>query len=516
MFHDVQRLRKQSLSQRKTSEALNVNRRTVKRYESMTAEAFEAFIQAGASKPKLLDPYQEFIITRLQDAPAASAAQVHDWLKECHPGFPEVSPKTVYNYVMDIRQKYCISMDTVSRGMLMQAELPYGKQAQIDFGVYNMTTNDSGRKKVHFFTMVLSSSRMKFVLFSLKPFTTKTTIEAHERSFAFFGGIPEELVYDQDRVMMVSENLGELLLTREFRAYVDSLKAGLYYCRKSDPASKGKIENVVKFVKQNFLYGRKFYTLEILQQEAVLWLDRTANGNRHSITGLIPKEVWAKEVDHLRPYIAARITPAFKEHAVRKDSMISYKGNFYSVPVGMYKKGLKVFVGEQDQTLTVQNLEGKIICKHTIPEGKNHKVINNNHKRDTTLRIRDLKQKASLLFPNSLKGLIYLNAIHEKYPRYIRDQITGVSKLVANYPSDIVRQALDKCLEEKLYGCVPLGDALKEAAASHYEAPKNQIKDIPIMRDGVAHMATIRPNKRSLDAYDSMLESSQSILPKKK
>ena len=204
MFHDVQRLRNQRLSQRKTSEALNISRRTVKRYESMTPEEFEAFIQKGAAKPKLLDPYQEFIVMRLRDAPAASAAQVHDWLKECYPGFPEVSPKTVYNFVMALRQKYCISMDTVSRGMMMQAELAYGKQAQIDFGVYNMTTSDGGRKKVHFFTMVLSSSRMKFVIFSLKPFTTKTTIEAHERSFSFFGGIPEELVYDQDRVMMVS------------------------------------------------------------------------------------------------------------------------------------------------------------------------------------------------------------------------------------------------------------------------------------------------------------------------
>lgn len=516
MFHDVQRLRKKSLSQRKTSEVLNVNRRTVKRYESMSTEEFETFIQKGTSKPKLLDPYLEFIVMRLQNAPAASAAQIHDWLKECHPAFPQVSPKTVYNYVLDVRQKYCISMDTVSRGMLMQTELPYGKQAQIDFGVYNMTTNDGGRKKVHFFAMVLSASRMKFVVFSLKPFTTKTTIDAHERSFAFFGGIPEELVYDQDRVMMVSENLGELLLTQEFRAYVDSLKVNLYYCRKSDPASKGKIENVIKFVKQNFLYGRKFYTLEILQQEVMGWLDRTANGNKHSVTGLIPKDVWAKEADQLRPYIAAKLSPVLKEHAVRKDSVITYKGNFYSIPVGLYKKGLKVLVGEQDQTLTVKSLDGKIISTHTIPEGKNHKVINRNHKRDTTLRIKDLKQKAALLFPNSLKGLLYLNGIHERFPRYIRDQITGVSKLIGKYPSDIVRQALDKCLEEKLYGCGPLGDALEEVATSHFDVPNNVIKDVPLIREGVAHKAEIQPNKRSLDNYDSMLDNSQSFLLKKK
>ena len=56
---------------------------------------------------------------RLREAPAASAAQVHDWLKEYYPNFPKVSPKTIYNFVMSLSQKYCISKDIVSRGVTM-------------------------------------------------------------------------------------------------------------------------------------------------------------------------------------------------------------------------------------------------------------------------------------------------------------------------------------------------------------------------------------------------------------
>lgn len=506
MYHEVKRLSEMQLSQRKTAEALNVNRRTVKRYEEMTGEEFEAFTQKISSKPKLLDRYKEFIVKRLNAAPLASSAQVHDWLKEFFADFPDVSIKTVYNYVMAIRQEYHITMESVSRGMLMQSELPLGKQAQIDFGVYNLTTNEGSKKKVHFFVMVLSCSRMRFVLFSQKPFTTQTTIEAHEEAFAYFGGIPHELVYDQDRVMMVSENLGELLLTQQFRSYVASHKLGLHFCRKSDPASKGKVENSVKYVKHNFLYGRKFFAIEILQQEALAWLDRTANANKHNVTGLVPKEVWLKEVDHLRPFIPAKITDVFKEHAVRKDSVISYKGNFYSVPVGLYKKGLKVLVGCKGDELIINELSGKFICKHSIPDGKNKKVINNNHKRDTSIAIEELKQKAVLMFPDKAKATVFLNAVHKKFPRYVRDQFLGLIRLLTGQPSHLIEQALNKCLDEKEYGCQVFKETLQELTSNEQSNKDTQTKVISIMRNKGGYKADIQPATRSLDVYDNLIE----------
>ena len=72
-------------------------------------------------------------------------------------------------------------------------ELPYGEQVQVDFGEYNIRIADGKRKKVRFFAMVLSRSRMKYVYFSHKPFTSQTIIYAHERAFEFFGSIPKTL-----------------------------------------------------------------------------------------------------------------------------------------------------------------------------------------------------------------------------------------------------------------------------------------------------------------------------------
>ena len=72
----------------------------------------------------------------LQDYPAASSAQVHDWLKGQHKDFPYISSKTVYNFLMAVRQKYPIALREASREYFVVDELPHGLQAQADFGNY--------------------------------------------------------------------------------------------------------------------------------------------------------------------------------------------------------------------------------------------------------------------------------------------------------------------------------------------------------------------------------------------
>src|SRR5690606_6537634 len=106
------------------------------------------------------------------------------------------------------------------RDFQMIAELPYGQQAQVDFGFYNMRTTDGKTKTVQFFCLVLSRSRFKYVVFTDTPYTSETVIKAHEKAFEYIGGMPQEVVYDQDRLFLVNENLGELMLTERFRSYV--------------------------------------------------------------------------------------------------------------------------------------------------------------------------------------------------------------------------------------------------------------------------------------------------------
>jgi len=199
MYHEIKRLIREGLSLAAIGKALVMDQKTVKRYSRMSEAEYGLFLEAKEIRDKLLTPYESFVRDKLALHPAVSAAQMHDWLKEYHPDLAHTSPKTVYNFVMAVRRKYNIPLEEVSREYFVVQEVPYGHQAQADCGQYTLRRTEDRRKRIHFFVMMLSRSRMKFVQFSDAPFTTRTAIDAHEEAFKFFSGMPSEVVYDQDR-----------------------------------------------------------------------------------------------------------------------------------------------------------------------------------------------------------------------------------------------------------------------------------------------------------------------------
>ena len=110
MYHEVQKLQRDGLSVLSIAKYLAINRRTVGKYLAMSEAGYEEFLLQKDSRTKLLGTFESFVKDRLQAHPAASAAQVHDWLKEHHKRFPAISSKTVYNFVMSVRQKYSIKL----------------------------------------------------------------------------------------------------------------------------------------------------------------------------------------------------------------------------------------------------------------------------------------------------------------------------------------------------------------------------------------------------------------------
>ena len=99
-------------------------------------------------------------------APYLSCRQVHDHLRENHSDFPAVSDKTVFNFVMHVREKYGIKKgyEETVRPFEKLPETPPGKSMQVDFGEYWMRRDDTRRVKVYFFVSVASRSRRKFLL----------------------------------------------------------------------------------------------------------------------------------------------------------------------------------------------------------------------------------------------------------------------------------------------------------------------------------------------------------------
>ena len=89
IYQNLQQLHQKGFSIAKISGLTGVNWRTVKAYLSMSSDEFDLFIENKSNRKRVLLPYENFVKTKLEKYQDTPAAQMHDWLKEGFPEFPE-------------------------------------------------------------------------------------------------------------------------------------------------------------------------------------------------------------------------------------------------------------------------------------------------------------------------------------------------------------------------------------------------------------------------------------------
>lgn len=462
LYITIHQLREKRLRITQISKQLKLSRNTVYKYLSMTFE--EAVEEFGTlNRKKKLDPYRDWIVNWLQEYPSLSGAQIYDWLLERFPDL-EVGESTVRRYVNEMREIYHIDKKHEPRVYEAVEELPPGKQLQVDWGQAIQKTMDKKEIKLYFIAFVLAHSRQKYMVWQDHPFTTQDAIRCHEHAFRYYDGMPEEIVYDQDNLISVSENAGDLLLTAEFQRYVNQRRFNIYLCRKADPESKGKIENVVKYIKHNFAKHRVYSTLESWNERALQWLERTGNYKVHHTIKKRPVEVFLLEKQHLKPVspslsiAESKLTESITRN-VNKDNTIRYRSNRYSVPVGTYTACTEVKLHVKEHQLTIVHAHtGEVITRHNVCTEKGKFIKNTNHSRDHSLSLQHLKQEVLTLISHE-KAEAFIKEIYQRYGRYRRDQLLRLKQVALEHPHWIHR-ALERCLHEKWYSANDVRDVV--------------------------------------------------------
>lgn len=513
MYMQIKQLLNQGFSKVKIADKLGVSRSTVYRYIERNPDTMAKWMKSSKVRRKILDDYKSIILTWLTEHPDMSAAQIMDWLLEKYEGLT-VAESTVRNYVRELRKAYDIPKETISRSYGAVPEKPMGAQMQVDFGQTKQLTSDGKQVKLYCAAFVLSTSRQKYMEWLDRPFTTRDVIRCHENAFKYYGGIPGELVYDQDALILVSENSGDLILTREFQSYKEERNLNLYVCRKADPETKGKIENVIKYIKNNFAKYRRYYGLDSWNEEGWKWLERTGNHKEHNTTKKRPVDVFAVEKQHLRP-ISSPIEGYFDNNnssitrTVRKDNTIWYKSNRYSVPLGTFNQMKDVFIKITDDThlLIIVPETGELLAKHSIETTKGNLIQDSNHVRDCTIGIDDYITKVAEEFTEKEVAINYLNEIRKLRSRYIRDQLQLIDKQIPNYTQEVIDQALEVCISSSLYSATEFSDVIKHLDRQCDATVASQnIKDInPLHTSSDSHYQT-SVYKSDVQEYLSVLE----------
>lgn len=496
----IHTMKNQGFSKRQVAEKLELNFRTVAKYLAMTPEEFDQTI-LNRERRRNLALYEGVVVDWLKKHPDMTAAQVLDWLKEYYQ--VSASERSVRRFVAGLRKKYAIPKVKDSQRQYAAVEdPPMGYQLQVDLGVaYVFDFYKRNYRKLYCVACVLSHSRYKWGQWYVKPLNSQQLVTALQGCFEYMCGMPKELVFDQDRLVAVDENYGDIIFTKEFEQFRLSSGFEVYLCRSADPESKGRVEATVKYFKNNFAKNRQFVSIDFWNESFEEWLERTGNAKVHGTTKKIPAEVFEQERLFLKP-----VPPSIKVYedivtrVVHKNNTVFYEGNRYSLPLGTYKPGRVVTVDVVDEILKIRDdFDGYLIAEHKLSKNKGELIQNNNHKRDTSEKLDRIQGGLFQALGATEDAHIFLRQVRMLKPRYARDQFALVENTAHAYSHIIVAKALQYCITHSLFSAVEFRNA-----AAYFEAQmEGELKEIG-HHPKVTVLGTAR--KRSLSEYERALK----------
>jgi transposase len=342
--------------------------RTAKKYASSLARSEYTLT---APKPSKLDDYKQQIDTWLEEAPYSAVRILEKLVEHGFDGKYSIVKEYVRGKKKDFDEKATVRFETIP-----------GLQAQMDWGFFedHQVVEDGKTKKLYCFLMILGYSRMRYIEF-VTDMSTNTLIRCHQNAFRYWGGYPEEILYDNMKQVVIKRLLKQedSTLNRQFEDFAGFYGFKPVLCRPYRGQTKGKVERTVAYVRNNFMVGIRYDNLADLNGQAVGWCNRV-NGKVHGTTNEIPFERLRKE--KLSPLTREYIIDKINLRRVGRDCLISYGGNQYSVP--------SEYVGRDVVVVALENVlsiyyDGKQVALHRLSMTRKEMIVNAAHYRRLTI-----------------------------------------------------------------------------------------------------------------------------------
>jgi transposase len=325
-------LHRQGHSNRKISRLLGVNRETVGKHVragvSKPAKAPTGSDSESSAAPILRsvsdsEPYRQQILAKLEQG--LSAQRIYQDLVEEIEDF-SVSYWSVRRFVAKLGQKSTLPF--------RRLECDPGEEAQIDFGTAAPIHMPDGRQRRPWvLRVVLSYSRKAYSEVVYRQ-TTESFIGCLENAFAHFGGIPKRLVIDNLKAAVTRADWYDPEIHPKLRSFAKHYGTAILPTRPYTPRHKGKVENGIKYVKENALKGRKFDSLQVQNQFLQKWEAKVADTRIHGTTKKQVERLFQDQERHALLALPRERFAFFHEaqRTVHRDGHLEVDKAFYSTP----------------------------------------------------------------------------------------------------------------------------------------------------------------------------------------
>jgi len=358
---DIKTLHQQGHSLRAIAELTGHSRNTVRKLlRQKRPQPFQKPQRASQ-----LDPFKPYLEQRYREC-ALSSVRLHE----------EIKPMG-YGGSLDVVQRYVKTLKPARAARLkltVRFETPPGQQAQADWAYCGRFPDQSGQViSIYGFVMVLGFSRLRFV-----EFTTAMNLEhllrCQMNAFAFFEGIPQTVLFDNmKQVKLDSATWNPRLL--DFAGHYGYVPQTHAVRR---PRTKGKVERLVGFVKDNFLNGHSFADLDDLNAQARVWL-HSVNALPHATTGQPPAELWRAQEQAVLTPLGAVAPYQLCRQVTRKvdwEGLVRFARSRYSVPP--QHAGQQVVVELRGQQIVIR-CGDLVIAEHSVAARPDSCLVQEEH-----------------------------------------------------------------------------------------------------------------------------------------
>jgi transposase len=358
---EIEEMRRSGLALSEISRLTGFSRVTVRKYlENPEAPTY------GPRKPRPspLDGYLGYIDQRLSAGVWNAVVLLRELKERGYTGGYTI----LKDYLQPKREAaYAVAVRRFETAPGVQAQVDWAKAGTQEF-------SDGSSRALAGFAFTLGFSRAMFSEVATDQ-KLSTFLSLHEAAFSELGGIPQEILYDRVKTVVLGvDERGETLWNPAFLDFSRYWGFRPRLCSAYRAQTKGKIERGIGYIRKSFLCAVTAADVPDLSRKLHAWVWGVANRRVHGTTHRVVYEAWEEEKGYLHA-VAGRCAYPYVEQEKRKvsrDAFIAYRTNRYPVPWQL--AGQEVLI--QEVMGRVEVLHGGVrVASHTRADGSYQVVL---------------------------------------------------------------------------------------------------------------------------------------------
>lgn len=355
-FQEIQKVlqwKAKGWSQRQAAKRLGINRRTVRRYWDLDQLADGEpwpIQQKRPNRVSKLQKYKKFLEDCFNQH-AGNCDVVRQRLKaEKNISVPL---RTLQHFMKPYRQKWLEEREKNSKEICF-IETPPGSFLQIDFGSMKLAVGKL-MMQVHLFVATLGYSRRIYVEVTENE-SQNFWLRGIEDSFRYFGGKTRFILCDNAKALVfkpAAPGQRQCTFNDKYAAFCSYWRITPIASMPRYPQSKGKVERMVQYVKNNALRGYEFESFGALQGHLEKWLrdvsDERVMRNLPPEEEPVPRKRFEVEKKYLKPADRPSFLTVREEYRrVDAKALLTVDNEHYQLPATMASHQVRVQITDQE------------------------------------------------------------------------------------------------------------------------------------------------------------------------